>query len=311
MSLVRSHKSMIAVLLAASSLCAASVACAQSPVPVAPEAQSFKLGDLTLTSLRDAGFQAPNNGKVFAINAEPAAVSKVLTDAGAPGDQIALSVDALLVKTEGHLTLIDTGLGPMGKGVLVQSLAKAGATPDQITDVLITHGHGDHVGGLVGADGKSAFPKAVIRMASAEWASLQGQAPMKPLVEAIAGQVKTFEPDVTLFPGVRAVAIKGHTPGHVGYEIASGGQTLLDIGDTVHSSIVSLARPDWVIAFDRDAPVATASRVALLKTLSASGGLIFSPHFPFPGVGKVEAAGEGFVWKAGIPVQDAHAGHAH
>ncbi|WP_419319169.1 MBL fold metallo-hydrolase [Caulobacter sp. ErkDOM-E] len=301
----------LAALIAAATLAVAHGAAAQSPLITAPEAQSFKLGDFTLTALRDAGFEAPNNGKVFAINATPEAVSQVLTRAGAPGDKITLSVDALLVKTPGHLALFDTGLGPSAKGVLVQSLAKAGVTPDQITDVLITHGHFDHVGGLVGADGKSAFPKATIRMASAEWASLQGQAPMKPLVEAIAAQVKTFEPDAALFPGVRAVAIKGHTPGHVGYEIASGGQALLDIGDTAHSEIVSLARPDWVIAFDGDVPVATASRIALLKTFSASGGLIFSPHFPFPGVGKVEAAGEGFVWKAGIPVQDAHAGHAH
>lgn len=301
----------LAALFAATMLTAACGAAAQSPTPTAPEAKSFKLGELTLTVLRDAGFEAPNNGKVFAINADVAAVAKVLTQAGAPADKISLSVDALLARTPGHLALFDTGLGAANKGVLVQSLAAAGLAPGDITDVLITHGHFDHVGGLVDAEGKSAFPKATIRMASAEWASLKEQAPMKRLVDAIAAQVKTFEPDAALFPGVRAVAIKGHTPGHVGYEISSGGQTLLDIGDTAHSSIVSLARPDWVIAFDRDVPVATASRVALLKQLAASGGLVFSPHFPFPGVGKVEAAGEGFVWKAGLPVQDPHAGHAH
>jgi glyoxylase-like metal-dependent hydrolase (beta-lactamase superfamily II) len=304
-----SSKRLVAAVLIAASLAAVHPAAAQSPLAVAPEAKGFKLGAFTVTALRDAGFLAPNNGKVFAINASPEAVAKVLTQAGAPGDTISLSVDALLVKTPDHLALFDTGLGPQGKGVLVQSLALAGASPSDVTDVLITHGHGDHVGGLVGADGKSAFPKAVIRMASAEWASLQGQAPMKPLVEAIAPQVKTFEPDTTLFPGVKAVAIKGHTPGHMGYEITSGGKTLLDIGDTVHSSIVSLARPDWVIAFDGDVPVATASRLALLKQASADHTLIFSPHFPFPGFGQIETAGDGFRWKADAPA--AAAGHSH
>ena len=267
------------------------------PVPVDPGAVSFRLGDFQLTALRDAVFAAPNDGKTFGVDAGPAAVAAVLAAAGAPTDAITLSVDGLLVREKDRLVLIDTGLGAKVHGVLQESLAKAGVTPDQVTDVLITHSHGDHIGGLVTADGRPAFPKAVIRMSAKEWAFLQGQPQAKALAEAIAPQVRTFEPGGTVVPGITSVAIPGHTPGHVGYEIVSGRERLLDIGDTAHSSIVSLAKPEWIMGFDHDGQVGRASRIATLKRLAKSHELIFAPHFPFPGVGRIEAKGDGFVWK--------------
>jgi glyoxylase-like metal-dependent hydrolase (beta-lactamase superfamily II) len=100
-----------------------------------------------------------------------------------------------------------------------------------------------------------------------------------------------------LAPGITAVAIKGHTPGHVGYEITSGHDRLLDIGDTAHSSIVSLAKPEWAMGFDADKAAAKASREALLRDASQSHETIFSPHFPYPGVGKIQADGGHFTWQ--------------
>jgi glyoxylase-like metal-dependent hydrolase (beta-lactamase superfamily II) len=274
---------------------------AAGPAPVDPAAVSFRLGAFQLTALRDDQFAFPNDGKVFGVDAGPAAVSAVLAKAGAPTDTVTVSVDALLVRGEGHVVLLDTGVGAGSQGVLQQSLAKAGVTPDQITDVLITHSHGDHIGGLVAADGRPAFPKAVIRMSANEWAYLQTQGQAQPqikaLVEAIAPQVKTFAPGQTVVPGVTAVGLYGHTPGHVGYEIVSGGERLLDIGDSAHSSIVSLAEPGWIIQFDHDAQAGKASRIDLLTRLSKSHEVIFAPHFPFPGLGRIEAEGQGFVWK--------------
>jgi glyoxylase-like metal-dependent hydrolase (beta-lactamase superfamily II) len=176
----------------------------------------------------------------------------------------------------------------------------AGVTPDQVTDVLITHTHGDHVGGLATPDKKPAFPNARIRMSAKEWAYMQSQPGAKALTATIAPQVQTFEPGQTVVPGVTAVAIDGHTPGHVGYEIVSGRAHLLDIGDTAHSSVISLARPDWVMGFDSDPQVGKASRRALLTRLAASHELIFSPHFPYPGVSRIVADGDAFAWRPAL-----------
>lgn len=267
------------------------------PVSAPAEAQWFSLGSLKLASLHDAAYIIPNDGKILGVDAGPASVAKVLAKAGAPTQTITLSVNALLVKIPGHVVLIDTGLGPQAHGGLMESLVKAGVSADEVTDVLITHTHEDHVGGLVTAEGKLAYPKAAVRMSAKEWAWMQSQPDAKAIVTAIAPQIQVFELGTQLLPGITPIAIKGHTPGHVGYEIASGKSQLLDIGDTAHSSIVSLADPDWIMSFDGDRVLGRTSRRATLARLAKTHELVFSPHFPFPGVGRVVASGTGFTWQ--------------
>jgi glyoxylase-like metal-dependent hydrolase (beta-lactamase superfamily II) len=261
-----------------------------------PAAHSFTVGKLKLTALRDAQFVLPNDAKTFGIGADPAAVAEVLRKAGAPSDRITLSVDALLVRTGKRVVLIDTGLGPKAHGGLLGSLHEVGVKPAAVTDVLITHSHGDHTGGLVDDSDKLAFPKATIRMSSAEWDFMKSQASAD-VVKAVTKHVKTFSPGATVVPGITSVELKGHTPGHVGYEITSGSEKLLDIGDLAHSSIVSLAKPQWGVQFDKDDSAAKSSRATELKKLASDQELVFSPHFPYPGVGHIEASGDGYVWK--------------
>jgi glyoxylase-like metal-dependent hydrolase (beta-lactamase superfamily II) len=286
------------MILAASILTvAAGVAATTGPIATEPAATKFNIGKLTAYALHDADFAAANDGSVFAVDGTTEDVAKVLKAAGAPSDVIALSVNALLVKVKGRVVLIDTGLGPKAHGVLMQSLKEAGMSAGDVTDVLITHVHGDHIGGLATADGTPAFPKAKVRMSNAEWVFMQSQSDLAPLVKTISAQVQTFEPGTLVAPGITAVAIKGHTPGHMGYEIVSGDDRILDIGDSAHSSIVSLVRPDWAMGFDSDRAVAKKSREALLSDLSKSHERIFSPHFPYPGVGTVESEGNHFRWQ--------------
>jgi glyoxylase-like metal-dependent hydrolase (beta-lactamase superfamily II) len=266
------------------------------PSAAPPAAKSFNVGKLKLTALHDAQFVVPNDGKTFGIGASPAATSDLLRAAGAPTDRITLSVNALLVRTGKHVVLIDTGVGKS----LVASLKEDKVSPKAVTDILITHSHGDHTGGLLDANGGLEFPKATIRMSSAEWAWFQKSGPAK-TVDAIKGHVKTFEPGAQVVPGITAVALAGHTPGHVGYEIVSGDSRLLDIGDMAHSSIVSLQKPDWGVQFDSDGSAAKATRLATLARLAKDQELVYSPHFPFPGVGHIVAQGDGFAWKAGTP----------
>jgi glyoxylase-like metal-dependent hydrolase (beta-lactamase superfamily II) len=296
-------KRLISILLIATALTAAKFAAAAAgPVAVEPAATPFQIGALHAFALADAKFLAANDGSLFGAEAGPDEVGKILQAAGAPADTISLSVTALLVKDGKHVVLLDTGLGPKVKGVLLQSLGKAGLAPGDVTDVLITHSHGDHIGGLVAADGQPAFPHATVHMSAAEWAFMQSRQDAADVVKAVAAQVKTFEPGASVVPGISAVPIQGHTPGHMGYEIVSGKDRLLDIGDSAHSSILSLARPNWEMQFDTDKVLAKQSREKLLRDLAKSHEQVFSPHFPYPGVGQVVAEGDHFAWKATLPV---------
>ena len=262
-----------------------------APVASGPAAQPFRLGELQLVALQDNLNVLPNDGKVFGVEVGPAAVADVLRSAGAPTDKITLGVDALLVEGAGRVMLFDTGLGPPAHGALPASLAQAGVSPDAVTDVFITHSHGDHVGGLVTADGRLAFPHAVIRMSVKEWAWMQASPRSQAVVGVIASQVKTFEPGTMVAPGVTAVALSGHTPGHVGYEIVSDSERLFDMGDTAHSSIVSLAQPDWAIGYDTDDALGRSTRRATLARLAVSHELGVRAALPLPGRGDDQGQG--------------------
>ena len=279
-------------------LLAAAPSCAK-PAAVSPGATAFKIGAFQAYALRDMDNVVPNDGSVLGVGQPIPAISKVLADAHAPTDQIALGVDALMVRMPGHVVLLDTGLGPKVGGMLPLSLNEAHVAPGEVTDVLITHSHGDHIGGLVTREGGLAFPNATIRMSAPEWAFLQSKGGA--IATAIAPKVQTFAPGADVLPGIRAVALPGHTPGHSGYEITSGKDRLLDIGDTAHSSVISLAKPDWTIQYDTDAAEGRATRKAELAKLAASHEHIFAPHFPYPGVGFVVKNGDGYKWAPTVP----------
>jgi glyoxylase-like metal-dependent hydrolase (beta-lactamase superfamily II) len=275
---------------------------APAPAPVVERnAFEFTIGALPAFALRDNGFTVPNDGKVLAVGQATEDVVKLLAEAGLPTTELSLSVQPLLVKSGERVLLFDTGTGagmgggPAGK--LGAALQEAGVAAASVTDIFISHSHGDHVGGLVGADGALAFPNAKIHMTAAEWTYLRGTKDQAALVKAITPKIATFRPGSELVPGVvKAVEIKGHTPGHSGYLIGSGTDTLLYVGDSVHHSIISVQQPDWKIAFDGDAPTAQKSRKELLAKSAASGQRIYAVHFPFPGLGKFEQRGEHVVW---------------
>ncbi len=133
-------------------------------------------------------------------------------------------------------------------------------------------------------------------MSAAEWADFQPQTVRADLVRAITPKVQTFEPGAVLAPGITAVALAGHTPGHMGYEIASGADRLLYLGDAMHSSVLSVQRPEWVNTWDSDSAAAIATRQGLLERGASQPLKIYGPHFPFPGVGRFQRKDDGFVW---------------
>jgi glyoxylase-like metal-dependent hydrolase (beta-lactamase superfamily II) len=266
----------------------------EGPVRGVPGAVTFPLGALQFTSLRDSGYVVSASSGDFGAAVGPSAVEKLLADAHQSTSQVRLDVDALLVKMPGHLILLDTGQGPKVPGALPKSLELAGVAPAAITDVLITHAHDDHVGGLITTANKPAFPNAKIRLSSREWTFLQSQFPSAS--KLIAFQVVPFEPGMEILPGITSIALYGHTPGHVAYEITSGNQKIEDVGDTVHSSIISMEEPQWLGNMDGDAKTAATVRTKEVARLAKAHELVFAPHFPFPGVGWIVPKGDGYVW---------------
>ncbi|MFC0634308.1 MBL fold metallo-hydrolase [Brevundimonas balnearis] len=296
--------------LAAAALGAVLAACSPAPEAETTEAataiaesadvHSFTVGELQLAALRDGGMTGvPNDNTVLAVDRTPEEVAAVLTAAGLPGDSFDLSIQPLLVRDGERVVLIDAGGGAsMGAnaGKLGASLAAAGVEPGQITDVLISHGHGDHVAGLVDGSGALTFPNATIRLAAAEWTAIQADAQLAQLVAAISPKVETFQPGAQVTPSITAYTIDGHTPGHTGYLIASGGERLLYVGDMVHHHVISVQRPTWTIAFDGDEAVAEASRQAVLARAADENLRVYAVHFPFPGLGRIQRQGDGFAW---------------
>jgi glyoxylase-like metal-dependent hydrolase (beta-lactamase superfamily II) len=283
---------------------------AAAPAAPAARVQKFMIGNYSAFALEDGALQEPNDGKSFVLGRPPAEVAQVLKAGGAPGDHFEFDIHPLLVRTKDRVLLFDTGagssFGPIA-GKLPESLAMAGIAPASVTDIFISHAHGDHIGGLVTSSGALLFPNAAIHISTAEWqwlgsmkadeARQVGIAQLSSLVTAIKPKVVAFQPGATLLPGlVTAIDIKGHTPGHSGYEIGSGESSVLYIGDAMHSYVVSVGRPMWKVAFDKDQDVGAASRVALDKREAASGQRVFAVHFPFPGIGRIVPDKDSYRW---------------
>jgi glyoxylase-like metal-dependent hydrolase (beta-lactamase superfamily II) len=292
-------KLVIAVLLAA--------ACAGSPSSKAPAAQAgraerLQIGGLEAYALEDGNIVVPNDGKLLGFGRPPGETAEVLAAAGLPRDKIRLDIQCLLVKAGDRVLLFDTGLGEVSfadTGHLPQSLALAKVAPVAVTDILISHVHGDHVGGLVTKAGALAFPAATIHISAPAWAAFQADPDddSKRVVAVIAAKVSTFEPGAQVLPVVKAVATPGHMPGHSSYEIGTAADKLFYLGDVAHHSVISVQRPAWSIQVDDDRPAAEAMRQQTLAKLAAEHERVFAGHFPFPGIGQVVAEGQGIAWK--------------
>ena len=224
------------------------------------------------------------------------------------------SVNAWLINTGSRLVLVDAGAGTLfgpTLGKLAAQIRAAGYQPEQVDDILITHMHPDHVGGLA-ADGQRVFPNATVHADKADadyWLSpakaeaapkeakgfFQGaQASLTPYVQA--GRFQPFERDGEIVPGIRAFAAHGHTAGHAAYAVESQGQRLVLVGDLIHVASVQLASPDVTIAFDTDEAQAAKTRARVFTELARDGSLVAVTHFNFPGVGRLRQAGKGWQW---------------
>ena len=235
------------------------------------------------------------------------------------------SVNAYLVKLAGRLILVDAGTGTLfgpSLNKLPASLRAAGVEPEQITDVLVTHVHTDHTGGLMSGD-RRVYPNAILHLDQREvgyWLDAanekaapsekqaffqQAQASLVPY--GTSGQVRTFDGAQQLFPGLRSVPAPGHTPGHTFYVLEDQGTKLVFWGDVMHAAEVQLSDPSVTIVYDVDPTAARAQRLRAFADAAQAGYLVAPAHMAFPGVGRLRLDGKSYRWQTLPYVNDAPA----
>lgn len=275
------------------SLCAAPAA-AKAPFQGPGEARftRFKLGAFEVTSLLATTLVVEKPHDIFGLNAPHEDFAAASDAAFLPTDKARFFFTPTLVNTGPELVLFDTGLDAAS---MVEALAAAGHTPDQIDVVIVTHMHPDHIGGLMN-NGAPTFPNARYVTGAAEhnhWMAAPSDlfsANVVPLNESF-----TFLDDGgSPVSGMTAMAAFGHTPGHMAYVIESDGKVLVVTADTANHYVWSLGHPDWEVKFDADKAAAAATRRKVFGQIAADRLPFLGYHMPFPSIGFIEPQGDGF-----------------
>ena len=277
----------------------------------APGYYRMMLGDFEVTALSDGTIGLPVS--TLLTNTTPDKVKKALARSSLK-EPVETSVNGYLVNTGTKLVLIDAGAGVLfgpTVGKLVDNLKAAGYQPEQVDEIYITHMHSDHVGGLMSGD-KIAFPNATVRADKRDadfWLNqanmdaapkdakgfFQGaMASLNPYVAA--GKFKPFDGTTELVPGVKAMASRGHTPGHTTFLVESNGQKLALWGDLMHVAAVQFADPSVTIKFDVDSKAAARERKLAYADAAKNGYWVGAAHIAFPGLGHLRADGSGYLW---------------
>ncbi len=281
----------------------------------APGFYRYKVGDMTVTAINDGFAQRPLEG--FIRNAELSAVQAAMGAAFLSTSALSISFTTLVVQNGAQVTLLDTGNGDSGaptSGVWMRNFRAAGFTPEQVTRVVFSHFHGDHINGLRLKDGTLTFPNAELIVPAPEWAFWMDDARMGAAPEAmrgafanvrrvfapVAANVKQYQPGAEVAPGITSVAAFGHTPGHCVFMISSGTGKLMFMADTTNHPALFVKNPDWSAIFDMDADVARATRRRLLDMAAAEKTQVHFYHAPFPATGFIAKAGNSYDF---VPVQ--------
>ncbi|SEN14004.1 MBL fold metallo-hydrolase [Halomonas caseinilytica] len=272
------------------------------------------VGDVRVTALSDGTVPQDLHKLLHGITNEK--IDAMLARAYL-ANPVEVSINAFLLEMGNRLVLVDTGVGPLfGPGLgnqLIDSLRAAGVEPEQITDVLLTHVHSDHMGGLT-KGGQIIFPNATVHVGKPDVDFFldrqnakrtdydmryfdQAIQSLKPYIDA--GKVAPFDRTTEILPGLTASLHPGHTPGSAFYTLKSQGQTLTFIGDIIHVAAVQLPDPSVTIAYDVNPEMAASTRSKAFLAIAEEGDLVAVPHMSFPGIGHIRKAPEGYDW---VPV---------
>ncbi|MDQ2066099.1 MBL fold metallo-hydrolase [Xinfangfangia sp. CPCC 101601] len=287
-------------LLATATLPLAPIMAAPAHAKADPQGRSmplfhrFALGDFEVTTLLAGTRTTDKPQETFGLNASAEEFAALAAENFLPAEKTQNFFTPVLVNTGAELVLFDTGLSAESTGAALQA---TGISLDQVDLVVLTHMHGDHIGGLMAADGVTpAYANARYVTGAIEhnhW-SAAGNEGFDKNVRPLAEKMTFLDDGGTAAPGISAVLTAGHTPGHMAYRIESAGQQLMLTADCCNHFVFSLQRPDWEVRFDADKAMGAATRKAVFGMLAAERIPFIGYHMPFPGVGYVEAKGEGF-----------------
>ncbi|WP_375262784.1 MBL fold metallo-hydrolase [Palleronia sp.] len=256
-----------------------------------PDAQRLHVGDIRITVLSDGPLPL---GFEHLVGIDEDEYARLLRLRHAHPATWRSGLNAFVIETGGRTILVDAGVaGGMGPetGRVPENLQAAGFTPDDIDTVFVTHMHRDHTGGLMERDAPR-FAKATLHVHEADKTHFAENEFARSVLASYPHETFTTETDIA--PGLRALPLPGHTPGHSGLGIQDGAATMILWTDIVHIAPVQLANPEVGTTFDVDVDEARQTRKRLLDRVAADGTPILGSHVPFPGAGVVERADEGF-----------------
>jgi len=253
---------------------------------------TFTLGDFEVSTLLAGSRTVEGPQNIFGMNVSAEEFQSVSEANFLPIDKAQFFFTPTVVRSGDEVILFDTGLNPAG---ITAPLAAAGVSPDDVTIVVLTHMHGDHIGGLSGDDGAPTFVNARYVTGQAEydaWAK-QDNDGFKNKVQPLAEKIEFIGDGGSVISGITGMDASGHTPGHMMYMLESAGKQLALVADTANHYVWSLAYPEWEVKFDMDKAKAAATRKRVFDMLAADKVPFVGYHMPFPGMGYVETRGEG------------------
>jgi glyoxylase-like metal-dependent hydrolase (beta-lactamase superfamily II) len=251
----------------------------------------FKLGSFEVTALLGGTRTVDNPQQIFGANVSAETFAAAAAAAFLPTDRAQFFFTPTVVNTGAELVLFDAGLAPEA---ITGALAAAGYTPDQVDVVVLTHMHGDHIGGLGAAGATFANARFVTGQVEFDAWAAQTNEGFDANVRPLADKTTFIGDGGSVVSGITGMAAFGHTPGHMIYMLESGGQQLVITADTANHYVFSLANPDWEVSFDMDKAAAAATRRSVFGMLAADRVPFIGYHMPFPAMGFVETAGDGF-----------------
>lgn len=281
----------------------------------APGFYRFRLGGYTLTVINDGTSRLADPAGGFVRNAPAEQVRAALQAAFLPTSHYDVTFNLTVLETGSETILFDTGTGGLlapTAGRMWANLAAAGINPAQVTRIIFTHFHADHISGLVTREGATRFPNAELVAPAPEWAfwtseraPQQARALVASRFAPYQGRVRQVPTDADLGSGIQAISTPGHTPGHCSYAIESGQARLIVLGDLTNAPVFNLNHPGWHIAYDQDPVLAEATRRAFFDRAVAERALLIGYHWPFPAIGRVRRQDDGYAlvpieWSSGV-----------